>query len=218
MQDYALVPKVQVDSMHGIRVFSLISAESQRFRSIRACKVIACMQCFGLMLCLVNTHVNWAEYLAIISEGATGSDIARQTGVPESTISRWLSSTSAPRPNQVVRVARAYGLNPLTALVAAGYVDESDVDLTAMSPRALQLREFTELELAREMVRRVELGGSDILESPLDGDHPAMTKSNVTRLPHAVPTEEEALDLGAVAHTGVKEVAEFDDESDEHDV
>lgn len=119
--------------------------------------------------------MTWPEYLSIITEGAVGARIAERAGMPESTISRWLSGKSDPRPRQVVAVARAYNVSPLHALIAAGYLDQADVDLGATVPRKLQLRDFTELELAHEIVRRVEAGQGGVLEDPLDDTHPALT-------------------------------------------
>jgi hypothetical protein len=79
-------------------------------------------------------------------------------------------------PRQVVTVAREYGANPLEALVAAGYLTAEEVASPPETPRALQLREFTELELSIEMMRRVAARNeeSSLLEAPLDADHPAM--------------------------------------------
>jgi len=113
----------------------------------------------------------------MISEDASGAAIARQTGIPASTISRWFSGEFDPKPRQVVQVARAYGTSPLQALIAADFLSPEDVDLPENTPRQLQIRDFTELELAREIVRRVEEGSSPVLEAPLDGAHPAMNVS-----------------------------------------
>lgn len=118
--------------------------------------------------------VTWPTYLRIITDGAPGVEIAKHAGVPNSTLSRWLDGSAHPRPKQVVKVARAYKVDPLQALIAAGYLEPGEVDMAAIAPRKLQLREFTELELAEEMVRRIAEGESQIIEAPLDGDHPAM--------------------------------------------
>lgn len=171
------------------------------------------MQCFGLSLGLMTKANPWGEYLRAISDNAAGRSIAATTGIGEATISRWLSGGTDPAPRQVVTVARAYQLNPLDALVVAGYLTEEEAQRPAAVPRALQLRAFSDLELAREAVRRIEAGGSELLESPLDGAHPAMRRGNVTALPHTVLTEDEAIELGAVAKPAdeVIEIDEYDD-------
>lgn len=140
------------------------------------CKSIAYVQAFAVASGFVSTRIDWPTYLRTISDGASGAKIAHQTGIPASTISRWLSGEFDPRPRQVVEVARAYGVHPIPALIAADYLSAEDVDLSAITPRLLQLREFTELEIAQEMVRRIAEGESSIIEAPLDENHPAMQK------------------------------------------
>ncbi len=118
--------------------------------------------------------VTWPVYLRIITDGAPGVEIAKRAAVPNSTVSRWLDGSAHPRPKQVVKIARAYEVDPLQALIAAGYLEPGEVDLAAITPRKLQLREFSELEIAEEMVRRIAEGESQIIEAPLDANHPAM--------------------------------------------
>ena len=122
----------------------------------------------------MNNEQDWPEYLDSITEGDTGARIAHLSGVPESTVSRWRKGTYAPKPMHVVAVARAYGVNAAEALIAAGFLQEGDVDLSADAARKMHLRDFTDMELAQEMVRRVADGGSVALEEPLNGEHPAV--------------------------------------------
>lgn len=124
------------------------------------------------------TTLTWPEYLSAITDGAPGARIAEKTGIPESTISRWFSGKAEPRPKQVLVVARAYNQHPVQALIAAGYLDEDDVDIQTTEPRRLQIRNFTDLEMAEETLRRIREGGSQTLEAPLDAGHPAMTERN----------------------------------------
>jgi transcriptional regulator with XRE-family HTH domain len=123
---------------------------------------------------VTETTNGWPTYLESITRGDSGARIALLAGIPESTISRWRSGTYMPKPTHVVAIARAYGVNPIEALVGAGLIEEGDLDVADVAPRRLQLREFTDLELAQEMVRRVADGSSAIIAEPLDGDHPAM--------------------------------------------
>lgn len=122
------------------------------------------------------TTPTWPEYLSAITDGAPGARIAEKTGIPESTISRWFSGKAEPRPKQVVAVARAYGQSPLQALIAAGYLDADELDIPAAEPRRLQIRHFTDLEMAEETLRRIREGGSETLEAPLDSSHPAIAR------------------------------------------
>lgn len=118
------------------------------------------------------TPITWPTYLSAISDNAPGARIAERTGIPDSTVSRWFSGKAKPRPDQVVTVARAYGLSPLQGLIAAGYLQEGDVETA--EPRRLAIRDFTDLELAEETLRRIREGGSQTLEAPLDDEHPAV--------------------------------------------
>jgi transcriptional regulator with XRE-family HTH domain len=141
---------------------------------LRYRKFIAHLQC-PVYFSGVTTNT-WPLYLSAITDGQPGARIAERTGIPESTISRWLSDKAEPRPKQVVAVARAYGQNPVEALVAAGYLEEGEIDV-ASKPTDLSLRAFTSLAISREMVRRIEEGEDPhMLQSPLDDDHPAMQK------------------------------------------
>jgi transcriptional regulator with XRE-family HTH domain len=118
------------------------------------------------------TTITWPSYLSAITDGAAGARIAERTGIPESTISRWFSEKAEPRPKQVVIVARAYGANPVDGLIAAGYLDENELEVP--QTRRLQLRDFTDIELAEETLRRIREGNAPVLEAPLDENHPAM--------------------------------------------
>lgn len=122
----------------------------------------------------MNQKQTWPEYLNTVTAGDTGARIAQISGVPESTVSRWKKGIYSPKPQHVVAVARAYGANAAEALIVAGFLQEGDVDLSAAAARKVHLRDFTDMELAQEMLRRVAEGGSPILEEPLDAEHPAM--------------------------------------------
>lgn len=143
-------------------------------------KVIALVQ-RSCIVFTVNETLTWPAYLRIITDGAPGVEIAKHAEVPPSTVSRWMDGTSKPRPRQVVKVARAYGVHPLQALVVTGYLEPQDADLVGDTPRKLQLRDFTDLEIAEETVRRIAEGQSAILEAPLDENHPAMQNVSAIR-------------------------------------
>lgn len=113
------------------------------------------------------------------TDGAAGARIAERTGIPESTISRWLSEKAEPRPRQVVTVTRAYGANPIEGLIAAGYLTEDEIE--APQPRRLQIRDFTDIELAEETLRRIREGNAPVLEAPYDENHPAMNGTSEER-------------------------------------
>lgn len=97
----------------------------------------------------------WAEYLKAISNNAPGAEVARRTGISESTISRWLAGITKPSARQVEKVADVYRVNVSDALMIAGHITEKlEKRNIGKLPRGLSLREFTVQELAQEIVRR----------------------------------------------------------------
>ena len=102
------------------------------------------------------------------------SEIAAKASTAQSTVSRWLSGDSRPDARTVIALARAYSMSPVAALVAAGYLESGEITDSGVRPRALSLHEFTDHELAVEMLRRVDSGtASSELTDPLDSHHPA---------------------------------------------
>jgi transcriptional regulator with XRE-family HTH domain len=133
--------------------------------------------------------MTWSEYVADL--GQNQAQIARSSGVSQATVSRWVSGDVIPDAEKVVGVARAFEESPLVALVAAGYLEANEINAAVQMPRRYLLRSFTELELAQEMLRRVADGTGELLERPMDVDHPAWSgvggasQDDVEALPHA---------------------------------
>jgi hypothetical protein len=127
------------------------------------------------MMTPVN-DVSWAEYVRAVTGADSGRAVAQMIGQSESAISRWKNGTVVPEPRQAVAFARAYERNPLEALIAAGYLSDEEAAQPLDPPRTLHLRDFTDLELATEMVRRVDTDPRehDVLTRPLDNEHPAI--------------------------------------------
>lgn len=130
----------------------------------------------SFMLTPVMNEVTWADYVKAVSGDDSGRTVAALIGQSESAISRWKNGTVVPEPRQAVAFARAYKRNPLEALVAAGYLSTEEAGQPVDPPRTLHLRDFSDLELAQEMVRRVdtEPRDHDVLTRPLDDGHPAL--------------------------------------------
>lgn len=158
--------------------------------------------------CSVHTvnEQTWSDFLKRIAgtQAATvnQSDIARAAGVSTPTVSRWMAGIGKPKAEQVIGVARSYDVSPLHALVAAGYLRREEIYGEVEIPRALALSVFTDLELAQEMLRRVDQGPSEVLEQPVDVDHPAWAvvsgapQDVVEDLPHAAKREAREVEEG----------------------
>ncbi|KHK96360.1 hypothetical protein LK09_15340 [Microbacterium mangrovi] len=101
----------------------------------------------------------WSKYIDATSDGAYNNAIAESIGVDPATVGRWRTGTVDPKPRQVVAYARAFGQTPVSALIAAGYLTEAEAQLPAAAPRAYTLDDFSELELATELVRRLRESG-----------------------------------------------------------
>jgi hypothetical protein len=68
----------------------------------------------------------------------------------------------------VIRISRALDIPPVEVLVACGYLTAEEVEEAAAGTAALST--FTDVELAREILRRVEgAEASSALTDPLDG-------------------------------------------------
>lgn len=69
----------------------------------------------------------WSEYVESAIHGDTPAAAARRINASRSTIVRWLDH-GLPTPSQAVALARAYGRPPGSALVAAGYLTNEDLE------------------------------------------------------------------------------------------
>ena len=76
----------------------------------------------------MTTHEGWVDYLRRITPGLTRKDIAHAAGIDVSGVSRWLNGTSRPSPEKVIDFARGIGKPPIEALIAAGYLEDGDVN------------------------------------------------------------------------------------------
>lgn len=96
----------------------------------------------------------WSEYVARVIQGKNQSQIAYATGVNQTAIGRWLRGDNTPRADLVVEFARALNLEPLAALVAAGYItaEEAGANVIVRAP----LADYSIDELLTEIRDRTE--------------------------------------------------------------
>lgn len=111
-------------------------------------------------------HETWRDYLARISTGASGVELARTLGVSEAKVSYWRSGARTPSPREAADAARAYGRPGLEGLLVAGYIREEDLE-GRVEVVARGLGDYSDVEIANEMLRRARLavatrgGGGD---------------------------------------------------------
>lgn len=162
----------------------------------------------------MTTTPDWPSYLRRITNGESGAQISRTTGIPASTISRWLSGETKPSWEKVDALAKHYQFDVQEALgvVAAFHPNQHrgssgtkllrnpfGNDALSLSPdtsRLDVLRCYTDLELAEEFVRRIEHQDSVITQRPLPY---AEQRSNIIPLTPNVDDTAEDDHLDAVA-------------------
>ena len=96
-------------------------------------------------------HVKWSAYVRQIASGLNQVQIAEKTGLAQTNIGRWLrGEPGSPRAESVIAFARAFGQQPVEALVAAGYLSAAEAQSTARTP----LDDYSYTELIAELQRR----------------------------------------------------------------
>jgi transcriptional regulator with XRE-family HTH domain len=123
----------------------------------------------------------WWDYVVrTAGTEATQKDIAKHTGIEQSTLSRWKLGKNPPDAKAVVGFALAYKQHPVAALIAAGYLDAKDVEgvveivATPMSKLSIneivgQLRElFAELQRRVPVIRDIVDAVDDAENWPQD--------------------------------------------------
>lgn len=104
------------------------------------------------LACAHRLHaVTWWEYVQRIAGTASPSEISRKTGIGQSSIGRW--GSSSPKPESIATFAEAYGRPVLEAFVAAGFLTDEQAKVTTVKAG---LSEFSADELLEEIRRRIK--------------------------------------------------------------
>lgn len=93
------------------------------------------------------------EWMLLTTNGASVNEISAKTGVSLSTIWRHKKDMSFTA-EEVIAIARAYHANPLTGLVAFGYLTEQEAGMAAGRER-LTLDAAGDETLLEELARRL---------------------------------------------------------------
>ena len=101
--------------------------------------------------------LTWLDYLGRLPGNPNDRSIARAADTDPSTVTRWRKGQD-PAPRHAVAVARTFGLNPLTALIAAGYLTTDEVsalfDMDSVGD-SLTLSHTPTIDLVEEVARRI---------------------------------------------------------------
>lgn len=102
------------------------------------------------------TPTRWWLWVSEISHGASQLEIAAKAGIDNSHISRWKRGYQ-PSVQFVTKMARAYGVSTLRALVEAEMISEQEADIH--TEVIASFSEATNEQLIEELQRRLLRGG-----------------------------------------------------------
>lgn len=101
--------------------------------------------------------MQWSEYVTRVVGRDRQVEVARKTGIDQTTISRWLNPVEGRgrriSSQAVAAFARGYGIPVLEAFVVAGFLTEEEAGMTPTAPPALT--DVTKDELIAELDRRL---------------------------------------------------------------
>lgn len=101
--------------------------------------------------------MQWSEYVARIVGRDRQVEVARKTGIDQTTISRWLNPDDGRgrriSSQAVAAFARGYGRPVLEAFVVAGFLTEEEAGMTPIAPP--ELTDVASSELIAELDRRL---------------------------------------------------------------
>lgn len=107
---------------------------------------------------------SWWDYVVRVAGTDVQKQMALDTGISESAFSRWKKGTHAADAGNVVAFARAHNRPPVEALVAAGYLSESEAAAVIEVQRDLEER--TDDELLAEVRRRMRGERNELEDAP----------------------------------------------------
>ena len=100
------------------------------------------------------TNTRWWQYVSQVIGGSTYSEAAEKAGFDKSAFTRWKKGARAD-PDFVVKIARAYDVNVLEALVEAEFITDEEAALTTIAPQ-LDLAQVDAQELLDELQHRID--------------------------------------------------------------
>ncbi len=157
--------------------------------------------------------------------GASGAEIARTTGISQSTISRWSNGEIKPSSDNLTKLAKHYPIQLAEAMQiveayqppranVVEFIQGERIVLRADVVRGELLKVFSDLELAQEFVRRIEEHDSVEVGSPLPlAEDPIQHTQGFGVLTSVGPLTEDDIDISP-APTLRKVAKKRPDESD----
>ncbi|MBP2333348.1 hypothetical protein [Corynebacterium freneyi] len=121
----------------------------------------------------MSTHTDWYDDL---TSHTPRKAAAERAGIPTSTLNLQYSKGTL-RPETVIALARAYGQNPVAALIATGYLDAEESGASISPEHALQIA--PDQAFLDEIARRIH-ANRDRWDMPFDEAMGGGSNSNVT--------------------------------------
>ena len=106
------------------------------------------------------TSIN--EWIDLVTDGSSDREIARLAQIGQSTLSRQRRDTTV-TVETAVKIARAYQVSVIPALISLGIVTESDISDFAS---AAAIQDATDTALADEVLKRMR-AGSELMNAPI---------------------------------------------------
>ncbi len=101
--------------------------------------------------------MNVYEYIEKITNGATINEISERAGIVKSTLWRQIKNDTVSYEN-LIKIARSYGVNPITALVEVGAITPQEA---LQGKMAGDLNDASETMLIEEVARRLHRNAID---------------------------------------------------------
>ncbi|MFC7942665.1 helix-turn-helix domain-containing protein [Microbacterium oxydans] len=140
----------------------------------------------------VKYRENWAAYLRHMMGNRSQAEFAKAIQSTDGQLSKWLSGTTGVTAEKVMTIARLLGDSPVHALARVGWITVSEISQFQV-PRTFGLEEFTDRELAAEIVRRIDAGeAGETLTEPIEAE-PADLAAHRGRKAN-VPTAKDTID------------------------
>jgi transcriptional regulator with XRE-family HTH domain len=139
------------------------------------------------------TQSQWWGYVERLMDarGWTPADLSRASGVDQSVIGRWRDRAATPSPENVRRVATAFGRDIREAIIASTHYTAAELAGTADDPPAPDLSVLTHEELRDEIYARMRISPQAVARRRRvpAGDRPEVN-TDATTLPSSSGRDE----------------------------
>lgn len=109
-------------------------------------------RCAGATTMATVNETRWWKYVQVVAGDVQAKEIADIVGIDKSNVTRWKQG-SRPAVEFVLKFARAFGRPVVEALAESEYITDDEANLREVKIGA---EDLTEVELARELLDRVE--------------------------------------------------------------